>query len=87
MSQILVRNLKATVVRGLKERAARKGRSLPSEVKSILERETGEKQLTMEEFRQACLEIQSHFKPGRAPDSVEIIREARERRGNPDRWK
>jgi len=87
MSQILVRNLKTKVVRGLKNRAARQGRSLQSEVKSILDRETGGKKMTMEEFRQSCLEIQRHFKSGRAPDSVEIIREAREQRGNPDRWK
>ena len=87
MSQILVRNVDPEAVARLKARAKREGRSLQSFVKGRVERKAGGEKMTMEEFRQACLEIQRHFKPGRAPDSVEIIREAREQRGNPDRWK
>jgi plasmid stability protein len=79
MPQILVRNVEKTVVRRLKERARRRGRSLQSEVKDILVRAASAPQLDMQAARRLTQRIRRRFRPGRAPDSVDLIREDRER--------
>lgn len=80
MSQILVRNLRPDTVRGLKEQAARKGRSLQSEVKSILERESKVRTLDPESARRLAERIGKLVGRPR-PESTKVIREARDRRG------
>ena len=82
MSQILVRNLKTKVVRGLKNRAARQGRSLQSEVKTMLEREASVLALDPESARQLAERI-GKFVGRPRPESTKIIREARDRQGRP----
>ena len=79
MAQILVRNVEKTVVRSLKERARRRGRSLQSEVKDILVRAASTPQLDMVAARRLTQRIRSRFRPGRSPDSVELIRKDRDR--------
>ena len=79
MAQILVRNLDAKVVTALKARARRAGRSLQSEVKEILDREAKAPRLDMTAARELALSIRRKFKPGRAPDSVALIRKGRDR--------
>jgi antitoxin FitA len=79
MAQILVRNVEKTVVRRLKERARRRGRSLQSEVKDILVLAAASPQLDMAAARRLTLKIRRRFRPGRAPDSVDLIREDRDR--------
>ena len=86
MSQILVRNLDRKVVRALKAQAARKGRSLQAEVKSILEQSAGEARPDMAGARRLALKIQKLTAGRRRSDSTRIIRAARERRGDPSRW-
>jgi plasmid stability protein len=79
MAQILVRNVEKTVVHRLKERARRRGRSLQSEVKDILVRAAAAPQLDMAAARRLTQRIRRRFRPGRAPDSVELIRQDRDR--------
>ena len=78
MSQILVRDLAPEVVERLKKRARANRRSLQAEVKDILERESTPSKLSREQF----LSIMDRIREG-APvqksDSVELIREDRER--------
>lgn len=79
MAQILVRNLDDSVVRRLKEQAKQHGRSLQAEVKMILDG-TGEKpKLDHAAALALCDEIRSQFKGRKFPDSVELIREDRDR--------
>jgi len=86
MSQILVRNLDRKVVRALKARAARKGRSLQTEVKSILEQAASEAKLDPAAAKRLALRIQKLIGKRPLPDSTRIIREARDSRGDPGRW-
>ena len=79
MSQILVRNLDPKAVARLKARARREARSLQSFVKGMVERKTEREKMSMEEARRFSLEIQRHFRPGRSPDAVQLIREDRDR--------
>ena len=79
MAQILVRNLTARAVKRLKEQAARRGRSLQSEVKEILEREAATTKLTGAEAMDFALRISKRFRPGRSPDAAQLIREDRDR--------
>jgi plasmid stability protein len=79
MAQILVRNVQKNVVRRLKERARRRGRSLQSEVKEILVRAASAPKLDMEAARRLTRGIRRRFRPGRAPDSVQLIRQDRDR--------
>ena len=79
MAQILVRDLGEGVVKSLKRRAKQDGRSLQSEVKAILEQAAYEPKLDMEAARNICAEFRRRFKGRRFPDTVELIREDRER--------
>ncbi|BFU89915.1 MAG: hypothetical protein NTAFB01_11020 [Nitrospira sp.] len=79
MAQVLVRNLKGTVVARLKKRAAQRGRSLQAEVKQILEDAAAEADQTdvwkrIEKFRERMRRSGRTFS-----DSAELIREDRER--------
>ena len=82
MAQILVRNLDKELVEKLKERARENGRSLQSEVKKILTEAANVrqiKQLDMETARKQIEIIRERFKGRKFPDSVELIREDRDR--------
>ncbi|MFQ5430921.1 MAG: Arc family DNA-binding protein [Nitrospinota bacterium] len=79
MAQILVRNLNKNIVERLKRRAKQDGRSLQSEVKTILEQAANEPKLDMESARKLCEQIQRKFKGRKFPDTVKLIREDRDR--------
>ena len=79
MSQILVRNLDEDVVERLKRRAKRDGRSLQSEVKSILEQAANELKVDIETARKLCEQYRKRFKGRKFPDTVELICEDRNR--------
>ena len=79
MPQILVRNLNKNIVERLKKRARRDGRSLQSEVKAILEQAANEPVMDMETARKLCEQIQRRFRGRKFPDTVELIREDRDR--------
>lgn len=79
MAQILVRNLDDEVVEILKKRAKKENRSLQSVVKTILEQAAHEPKLDMEEARKLSEELRIKFKGRKFPDSVQLIREDRDR--------
>ena len=79
MAQILVRNLDDSVVRRLKEQAKQHGRSLQAEVKMILEDRAERPKPDMAATRELIDKIRSQFKGREFPDSVELIREDRDR--------
>jgi plasmid stability protein len=79
VAQILVRNLDSNVVAKLKERAKREGRSLESEVRSILEAAASEPKVDMETARKLIEDIRERFEGRQFPDSVDLIREDRDR--------
>ncbi len=79
MGRILIRNLDESVVRKLKRRAERAGRSLQAEVKMILEREADEPKLDMGAARRLADEICNSFNGRKFADSAELIREDRDR--------
>ncbi len=79
MAQILVRNMDERVVERLKERARKDGRSLQTEVKLILEQAASEPKVDMEAARALVEDIRKKFKGRKFPDSVELIREDRDR--------
>jgi plasmid stability protein len=78
MSQILVRDLAPGIVEQLKKRAKANHRSLQAEVKDILEREARPPRLSREEFAAIADRIRSQAPPQHT-DSVDLIREDRER--------
>lgn len=78
MSQILVRGLEAQTIERLKERAKRHKRSLQGEVKTIIE-EAVPTRMSMEEAREAALQIRKGFGNRIFSDSAELVREDRER--------
>ena len=79
MAQILVRNLDQRVVKRLKDRAKRGGRSLQSEVKSIIEQAAMSPTLDMDAAGKLCRKLRRKFKGRKFPGSVKLIREARDR--------
>ena len=79
MAQILVRNMDEEVIERLKKRAKEDGRSLQTEVKSILEKAAYEPRVDMETARKMCEEFRRKFKGRKFPDTVELIREDRDR--------
>jgi plasmid stability protein len=79
MAQILVRDLDEGIVERLKRRAKDDGRSLQSEVRSILEQAALEPKVDMETARKICEEFRRRFKGRKFPDTVKLIREDRER--------
>ena len=78
MPQVLVRNLKAVVVERLKARARDRGRSLQSELKSILAREA-ESSMTLAEFQAAAARLRRKLAGRRHTDSASLQAEGRRR--------
>lgn len=76
MAQVLVRDLDPAALERLKERAARHGRSLQSELKSILETAAT---FSMSEARQVAEQWRQLFAGQPMSDSSELIREDRDR--------
>jgi plasmid stability protein len=79
MAQILVRKLDEKVVERLKKRANDNGRSLEAEVRLILEEAAKSSQVDMETARKRIEELRERLKGREFPDSVELIREGRDR--------
>jgi plasmid stability protein len=76
MAKILVRDLSDDVVKRLKRRAKKGGRSLEAEVRMILEQTA---QVDMETALALTGRIRSSFKRRRFKDSAALIREDRDR--------
>ncbi len=76
MAQILVRNLDDALVEQLKQRAAENRRSLQAEVKNILEQSTF---VNVQTARELATSIRSQFARRKMVDSVDLIREDRDR--------
>jgi plasmid stability protein len=76
MAQIIVRNLDDVVVERLKARARANGRSLEAEVRLILEQSA---KVDMATARQHVMEIRKKLAGRKFTDSVELIREDRDR--------
>ncbi len=82
MSQILVRNLDPQVVQRLKDRAKANGRSLQAEAKTVLEGAAAGAPMSMEAARKAIERLRRRFKGRKFPESVTLVREDRETRGD-----
>lgn len=76
MAQLLVRDLNPDMVKRLKSRAVRNGRSLQGEVKAILE---SVDTLSMSEARAFAEEWQRRLAGRMTSDSSDLIREDRDR--------
>jgi len=76
MAQILVRDLDKDVVERLKKRAKKEGRSLQSEVKSILEQAAA---LDMQAARKLVDAIRKKISKRKMKDSTVLVREDRDR--------
>ncbi|MCD6217233.1 Arc family DNA-binding protein [bacterium] len=76
MAEILVRNLDKKTVDRLKKRAKKKGRSLQTEVKQILEQAAS---IDMDAARKLTSNIRSGLKRKKFSDSTELIREDRDK--------
>lgn len=79
MAQILVRDLDDKVVERLKKRAKKDGRSLQSEVRFILEQSALEAKWDAKTAQKISEEFHRKFKGRKFPNTVELIREGRER--------
>ncbi len=85
MAEIIVRDIDPAVVERLKERARKNGHSLEGEARIILEhsanldRSADEEKLSLSEFGKVCDDFRRKFKGRKFPDSVELIREDRDR--------
>ncbi len=76
MAQILVRNLDDSVVAELKRVAESHGRSLEAEVREVL---TAATRIDRSELIRRAAELRARNGPQTGPDSVELIREDRDR--------
>ena len=76
MGQIVVRELDDGVVAALERKARAHGHSLEAEVRELL---TSAAHRDREAFRQLSAGLRARFGPFDGPDSVEMIREDRER--------
>ncbi len=79
MAQILVRNLDKAVVERLKKLAKKKGRSLQSEVKALLEQAVNVPTVDIKSARTFVDQIRLKFRGRKFPDTAELIREDRDR--------
>lgn len=77
MPQVLIRDLDAAVLKRLRERARRHGRSLQKEAKAILEE--GASALSMAEARRVARRWQRRLAGRRLSDSAALIRADRGR--------
>ena len=76
MANVLIRGLDEKVVEKLKQRAARNGRSLQAEVKSIIERGAA---FDMIDARELAARIRRDLEGRPHSDSAELIAEDRQR--------
>lgn len=76
MPQVLIRDLDATVIEGLKERAKQQGRSLEAELRLILQQASCER---TQQPKLSIAQIQAMFAGQTFSDSGELQREDRER--------
>ena len=76
MAQVLVRNLSDDVVRRLKRKAARNGRSLEAELRKVLEEAA---RLDRAEFRRRARDMRDRLEGRYRSDSTALIREDRDR--------
>jgi plasmid stability protein len=74
--QLLIRNLDAATVAGLRRRARQRGHTLDSEVKEILEDAS---RFDMERARRLIARVRRGLKGRKFDDSTAIIREDRDR--------
>jgi plasmid stability protein len=79
IAQILVRALDQEVVERLKRRAREEGCSLQSVVKHFLEQAAFEPEMDMKTAKEMVENIRQKFKGRRFPDSVDLIRQDRDR--------
>jgi len=77
MAQILVRNIEPETIKRLKDRAKQHKRSLQGEAKSILEEAA--QSVTWGEAMKRAKKIRESFGDKKFSDSVELIREDRDR--------
>jgi len=75
MAQILVRDLDDDLVKRLKNRASRDGRSLQAEVKMILEQAA---KIDMDTAQSMLDQFRRRFKGKEFSDSTELVREDRD---------
>ena len=75
MAEIVLRDLDEDVVRALERRARNEGRSLESEIRTILE---GAAKLDVESARERLEAFRRRFEGRQMADSVELLREARD---------
>jgi plasmid stability protein len=78
MPKVLVRDLDEATIERLKARARQHGRSLQTEMKTILEEAAG--QMTMGEFREAILRLRRQLGKRRFSNSARLIARERQRR-------
>lgn len=78
MAQILVRDLEEAVVVRLKERARKRGRSLQSEVRMILEQAADEAQLEKELAFRLAADFRKRFRGRKFSDRSDLVREDRD---------
>ena len=78
MGQILIRRLDDNVLAALKERAARENTSLEATVRQVL---TESVLPDRREVFQRLSQLRGSQKPGKGPDVISLLREARKRRG------
>jgi antitoxin FitA len=76
MAQVIIRNLDDDVVQRLKARAGRKGRSLEAELREVL---TTAAKPDLGEFRELAAAIRARHQGIPQTDSVELLREDRDR--------
>lgn len=76
MAQLLIRDLSPDLVERLKGQAKRRGRSLQSELKAILESSA---KMSMTEARRVSRELRQSLEGRIQGDSADLIREDRDR--------
>jgi len=76
MAQVLIRDLDEGVIRRLRRRARRGGRSLEAELRLVLRRAADE---DLESARTAVERVRAMFEGRRFSDSTELVREDRDR--------
>jgi plasmid stability protein len=77
MAQILVRNVKPKTIARLKKRAAASGRSLQSEVVTILDQVADEPRADRRKLAGMLEEFRARFKGRKFSDSTKLLREDR----------
>lgn len=76
MSDLLIRDLDPELLRRLKLRAKRRGRSLQAEVREILKNNTP---LTVDEARERFAQVRAQLGGRKFSDSTDLVREDRDR--------